>query len=97
MAPELNMHISDGKTHKHIANTDSVKESENNCRKISPEASEDNIKQLSCKSGANESDAIKDVMDASFFKREKLASAAKVGSKYKIYMSAQNVKSAPKY
>lgn len=71
MAPELNMHMSDGKTHKHIANTDSVKESENNCRKISPEASEDNIMQLSCKSGANESDAIKDVMDASSFKRER--------------------------
>ena len=33
MAPELNMHISDGKTHKHNANTDYVKESENNCRK----------------------------------------------------------------
>lgn len=66
-----NMHMSDCKTHKHIANMDSAKESENNCRKISPEASEDNIRQLSCKSGANESDATKDMMDASSFKRER--------------------------
>lgn len=71
LVPELNMLMSDGKTHKHIANMDSAKESENNCRKISPEASEDNIKQLSCKSGANESAATKDVMDASSFKRER--------------------------
>lgn len=62
-----NMRISDGKTHKHIENMDSAKESE----KISPEASEDNIRQLSCKSGANERDSTKDTMDASSFKKDR--------------------------
>lgn len=60
-----NMRISDGKTHKHIENMDSAKESE----KISPEASEDNIRQLSCKSGANERDSTKDTMMHLLLKR----------------------------